>query len=655
MILFCTVMMVGLFAWADENNLDPVDVKSYDNARVIRVKHSEGETFVKRSYDEGYEEASPNLPVFEKDIVGTTDGRVELYLGSLNYLRLDNDTEVEFDKVPALRKTDMALRLNKGGIYLDVTNLDHEKDIELQTPDCGLFLLEPGKYRIDVNEDGNTEVLIEEGKAEVTGEDYSRVLGADQKIVMSEGRVTERPDYAQASDSDNFENWNEGRNEDLGNARYTSSHYLDDGYEDCEYELSRQGRWRYSTSYNTYMWIPYHVDGGWSPYYNGQWIWHPIYGYVWHSYDSWGWYTHHYGRWHWSYYDGWCWLPGYRWSPAWVSWYGHDNYHGWCPIDYRNRPIIVVNKSWLKNYDIRRGMPTHSSSLIVVKKSQLSAAHISKVALRNSELNHISQKGVVFKGRAPDEKPVVGKVRLTNARGKSVIYKENGVSSTDRYRKSKSYTVTSRGQNTDKKVFSSSTTIKKTNKDRYDGGNSGTRVYRKYSSSSSGRSTTSSGDTGSRTVSKKSSYKSSSSSSSSSSSGSSSATKKIKKKDGVSQPYFGSHSTSRPVYRSSSSLSTANYSSSAPVSRGYYSSSSTTSSSYSSPKVVSKSRSYSSDNFGTSNSSYTGSPSVKSSYKSSASSVGSSIRSSSPSRPVAVRSSSSSGSSSSGTVVKKKK
>ncbi|MFC2155717.1 hypothetical protein ACFLRB_04415, partial [Acidobacteriota bacterium] len=61
----------------------------------------------------------------------TTEGRLELYLGRLNYLRLDYDTEIEFVKVPALRTTGMSIRVNRGGIYLDIENLDYEKDVEV--------------------------------------------------------------------------------------------------------------------------------------------------------------------------------------------------------------------------------------------------------------------------------------------------------------------------------------------------------------------------------------------------------------------------------------------------------------------------------------------------------------------------------------------
>ncbi len=106
--VFILILLVGTFVFSQEivENDTP---KYYENAKVIRIKYKSGETYIKRDYNEGLEEASLNLPVFENDIVGTTAGRTELYLGRLNYLRLDQDTEVSLEKIPMLRKTDLVI------------------------------------------------------------------------------------------------------------------------------------------------------------------------------------------------------------------------------------------------------------------------------------------------------------------------------------------------------------------------------------------------------------------------------------------------------------------------------------------------------------------------------------------------------------------
>ncbi len=80
-----------------------------------------------------------------------------------------------------------------------------------------------------------------------------------------------------------------------------------------------------------WVWRPYNVQEGWSPYSNGYWEYTNC-GWMWVSYYNWGWRTCHYGRWWWSSRWGWVWSPGFIWAPAWVVWMYNDGYCGWYPI-----------------------------------------------------------------------------------------------------------------------------------------------------------------------------------------------------------------------------------------------------------------------------------------------------------------------------------
>ncbi|MBN2399240.1 MAG: hypothetical protein JXI33_02750 [Candidatus Aminicenantes bacterium] len=431
-IMSFLLLAIGLLAYETDNS--PSEAKYYDNAKVIRIKNVEGEGFVQRSYEEGFEEATPNLPVFEKDTVGTTAGRLGIYLGRLNYMRLDTDTQVDMLSIPQLRETNLVARVTKGSIYLDIANLDKEKSIEIQTPDCGIFLLDNGIYRINVDENSITEVFVIEGIAEVAGQDNSRNVRENQKIVMSRGRLEERPYYFYASEKDDFDRWNDMQNREQGYARYGTSRYLQSGYEDYEYEMSRAGRWMYMSAFNSYVWIPYFSNAEWMPYSNGRWIYNPFYGYVWTSYDNCGWFTHHYGRWHWDYVNGWYWIPAYHWSPAWVSWFWDNDYYGWCPLSWWNRPIVIINNHWDRNFNYRRGIPRHSRSNIIIRKSQLTAANARRVALSKNKLVENRDRLITFRGTAPVERPSIAKVTVINARGKSMLYKQNSIVSNEKYK-----------------------------------------------------------------------------------------------------------------------------------------------------------------------------------------------------------------------------
>ncbi len=420
-----------LLAGADEDGAP--EPKSYDNAKVVRIKAVEGEAFVQRSYEEGFEEATVNLPLFENDSAGTTDGRLEIYLGRMNYVRLDNDTRVQLLRVPELRRTDLKLRIERGGVYLEVANLDNERAVEVQTPDCGVFVLDAGSYRINVLEKGRTEILVVEGLAEVSGTHASRNVRENQKMVVSAGVVTERPYYFYASDRDDFDGWNEERNREMGHSRYSSARYLEQGYEDYEYELTRNGRWSYMNDFGCNVWIPYHLGSDWSPYWNGRWVWNPFYGYVWTSFDSWGWFTHHYGRWHWDHGYGWCWMPGYRWSPAWVHWFWDNDYYGWCPLSRWNRPIVLFGDRWDRHYNHHHGLPWRSRSTIVLRKGELSSPNISRVAIRRGSLRQDEDRVVAFHGgEAPSGRIDNPRMTVVNRRGEQMVFKRGGVVSSSR-------------------------------------------------------------------------------------------------------------------------------------------------------------------------------------------------------------------------------
>jgi len=439
LIFSIIAVFVCVSAFAEYQREDQAIAKYYNNARVVKVKYSQGDAYVSRSFDSGREEAGVNIPIFEKDIAGTNDGRLDIYLGRSNFLRLDYDTEVEFQRVPELRKTNLRIFVRRGGIYLDIHNLDYAKDIELQTPDCGVFILNRGVYRINYNGARGTEIFVIEGLAEVAGENTSRNVVANQKIVMREGFIHERPFYFYTSDNDGFDLWNKERHDLVSYARSSSSRYLDSGYEDYEYELSRSGRWRYSSTYRTNIWIPYNVGSSWRPYYNGRWVWTPSYGYYWYSYDPWNSFTYHYGRWHYDSFWGWHWLPGYRWSPAWVGWCYSDSYYGWTPLSRYNRPVIVVNKRWLRNYNYRDGIPWRSQSSVFVKKG-LMGRSIKKVALRRGSAIKSVKRGLKYSGINRAGKLKYSHVKVKNSRGKTVSFKKGGLRSSNyksvRYKKS---------------------------------------------------------------------------------------------------------------------------------------------------------------------------------------------------------------------------
>lgn len=94
--------------------------------------------------------------------------------------------------------------------------------------------------------------------------------------------------------------------------------------------LQNQGNWIQSSDYG-YVWQPQVNDPDWAPYTDGHWVYTDD-GWTWVSDEPWGWATYHYGRWVNIDGTGWCWVPGYTWAPAWVSWRYGGGYCGWAPL-----------------------------------------------------------------------------------------------------------------------------------------------------------------------------------------------------------------------------------------------------------------------------------------------------------------------------------
>ncbi len=94
--------------------------------------------------------------------------------------------------------------------------------------------------------------------------------------------------------------------------------------------LGSQGTWVQSGEYG-YVWQPQVDDPNWAPYTAGHWVYTDD-GWTWVSDEPWGWATYHYGRWVNLDGTGWCWVPGYTWAPAWVSWRYGGGYCGWAPL-----------------------------------------------------------------------------------------------------------------------------------------------------------------------------------------------------------------------------------------------------------------------------------------------------------------------------------
>ncbi len=364
--------------------------------RVARISLVEGEVSRQRASDNSKDwfDVEVNMPLDESDqLYSGADGRAEIQLSGRNLVRIDKNTNLRFTK---FNTSVIQLALPIGTATFRIESLDRRQFnvvdardrsqddpvyFEVDTPTVAITFLREGNYRVNVRDDGTTEVIVRRGHAEV----YNQELGT---ITVKQGRriiVEGRDNFYQITrleDKDSWDRWNDRRDDELFArvSSYNSRHVP--GAIPGAYDLDTYGDWVESPDYG-WVWAPRGVDAGWAPYRHGCWRWYPSYGWTWIAHEPWGWVPYHYGRWaYWG--SRWCWVPsvtfgsgigyGWNWSPHLVAFFGwgggnyrrgyNDGYWagfrdgrgwlGWCPLApgeaYYDHRTIVRNTTINNNY-----------------------------------------------------------------------------------------------------------------------------------------------------------------------------------------------------------------------------------------------------------------------------------------------------------------
>ncbi len=372
---------------------------AYYDRSYVRMSYVQGDVYVQRGQDLGFQAGEVNLVVVAGDKIGTRAGRLELQLGRQNYLRLDNDTVIEMAALPGADGEPTKVHLLAGSIFVRVHALDGARNFEIDSPDASFYILGEGLYRLDVRDGRETSLLVLEGEAEASGEQGSLVARSGESLVAADGRFVENPS-ALAASGDDFSSWNNARESVY--ARPVGQSYLPAEYSEYEPELAESGSWSYESDYG-YVWVP-RVYDDWRPYSYGHWTWYPIIGWTWISDEPWGWCTSHYGRWGWGSHLGWYWIPQshWGWGPAWVHWYWDSSYIGWSPLSYWGYPCHLVNNRFYDRYT-GYGFPNGSRSLMMVRRDQLQARSLRGGFLAGESLNRVGRNNL--RNGQPDLKP----------------------------------------------------------------------------------------------------------------------------------------------------------------------------------------------------------------------------------------------------------
>ena len=270
--------------------------------RVARLSFFSGPVSFSPAGEDEWVLAAPNRPLITGDrLWAGAGGRAELQAGSVA-LRLGASTSVN---VLNLDDRTTQMELAQGSLYVRVWRLDRDEAVEIDTPNLAFTITSAGRYRIDVDPEGNvTTLAVLAGQGEAYGEGAGYRIGAGERYSFS-GTGLRDYEYSDIGPADEFDRWAADRDRRYDtslSARYVSRDVI--GYQD----LDQYGTWSVVADYGN-VWYPRSIPSGWAPYRTGQWAWIDPWGWTWIDDAPWGFAPYHYGRW--AYVTGrWGWIPG---------------------------------------------------------------------------------------------------------------------------------------------------------------------------------------------------------------------------------------------------------------------------------------------------------------------------------------------------------
>ena len=362
-LIFALVLTTAKPAVAQDDDDDPP-------SRVARLSYTNGEVSFSPAGTDDWVSAILNRPMTTGDKLWTDQrARAELHVGSA-VIRLSGQTGFSFLN---LDDRMMQIRVTEGTINLRVRRLDDQESIEVDTPNLAFSVLRPGRYRISVNEAGDSTLInVPEGTGEITGGGSAYTIHAGDQGIFT-GIESLNADMEGADRDDDFDRWcnqRDYREEHAVARRYVSDDVV--GYED----LDDYGGWRQVPEYGT-VWFPHVTVVDWAPYRYGHWAWISPWGWTWVDDAPWGFAPFHYGRWV-NVRGAWGWVPcpprtvavAYVrpvYAPALVAWVGGPHFAvgigvgggvgvnvGWFPLAPREVyvPSYRVSRTYINNVNV---------------------------------------------------------------------------------------------------------------------------------------------------------------------------------------------------------------------------------------------------------------------------------------------------------------
>ena len=247
---------------------------------VARIGVVNGEVSVRRGEAGEWVAAVANAPISVNDHLATSGAaRAEIQFDAAMFLRLGANSELHLAQLEQKR---YQVQIARGTVDCSVLRQTNA-DIELDTPSVSVRPQERGNYRISVSEDGQTEITVRAGHAEIYTPRGVETLNAGKTMQVRGDPSNPEFQIVAALGVDEWDRWNADRDRQLesaGNNVY--NRYVSPDEYGAE-SLEGNGRWVPTPDYGN-VWTP-NVAPGWAPYRDGRWAWDDYYGWSWVGYD----------------------------------------------------------------------------------------------------------------------------------------------------------------------------------------------------------------------------------------------------------------------------------------------------------------------------------------------------------------------------------
>lgn len=258
---------------ARAQDFDDDDIKQ----TVARISYISGPVSYGRGDDpDGWDPAITNVPFTLGDRIYSSDGRAELQLPGGNFVRVGRQSYLT---ALTLTYDTKQFYLGNGDATIIIRRLDPDEIFEIDTPNVAVTFDTPGRYRVEVDDDANTRVIVRRGTAVVAAD--GREVTVEQAEMRITGMDSPRYEIVGLGAVDTFDRWVDERDGRYERAYRDADRYGNESMVGLE-DLAEHGRWEEIPEYG-YAWTPTRVAVGWQPFTVGHWFWQDPWGWTWIS------------------------------------------------------------------------------------------------------------------------------------------------------------------------------------------------------------------------------------------------------------------------------------------------------------------------------------------------------------------------------------